>query len=68
MESGENSKDGSHFKVYLDGQLQAEVQWDLVGEHNVNNALMAIAAARHVGVTPDLACEALGNLLIPSAV
>ncbi len=56
-------KDGSHFTVFLDGQLQGEVKWDLVGEHNVNNALMAIAAARHVGVTPDLACEALGKFI-----
>lgn len=56
-------KDGSHFNVYLDGQLGGEVKWDLVGDHNVNNALMAIAAARHVGVTVDLACEALGKFI-----
>ncbi|MFV0574895.1 MAG: UDP-N-acetylmuramate:L-alanyl-gamma-D-glutamyl-meso-diaminopimelate ligase [Vibrio sp.] len=56
-------KDGSHFQVYLDGQHQGDVNWDLVGEHNVNNALMAIAAARHVGVTAELACEALGKFI-----
>lgn len=56
-------KDGSHFQVYLDGVHYGDVVWDLVGEHNVNNALMAIAAARHVGVTPDLACEALGKFI-----
>ncbi|WP_417883758.1 UDP-N-acetylmuramate:L-alanyl-gamma-D-glutamyl-meso-diaminopimelate ligase [Vibrio rumoiensis] len=56
-------KDGSHFQVYLDGQHHGDVVWDLVGDHNVNNALMAIAAARHVGVTPDLACEALGKFI-----
>lgn len=56
-------KDGSHFQVYLDGVHHGDVVWDLVGEHNVNNALMAIAAARHVGVTPDLACEALGKFI-----
>ncbi|POB67914.1 UDP-N-acetylmuramate:L-alanyl-gamma-D-glutamyl-meso-diaminopimelate ligase, partial [Vibrio vulnificus] len=54
------SKDGSHFEVWLQGEQVGTVQWDLVGDHNVDNALMAIAAARHVGVTPDLACEALG--------
>ncbi|GEA60451.1 UDP-N-acetylmuramate:L-alanyl-gamma-D-glutamyl-meso-diaminopimelate ligase [Vibrio comitans] len=55
--------DGSHFEVYLKQQLVGEVKWDLVGDHNVNNALMAIAAARHVGVVPDLACESLGRFI-----
>lgn len=55
--------DGSHFEVYLHGSLVGTVGWDLVGDHNVDNALMAIAAARHVGVTPDLACEALGKFI-----
>ena len=39
---------------FLQGECVGEVNWDLVGDHNVDNALMAIAAARHVGVTPDL--------------
>ncbi|MEJ2765838.1 UDP-N-acetylmuramate:L-alanyl-gamma-D-glutamyl-meso-diaminopimelate ligase [Photobacterium sp. MCCC 1A19761] len=55
--------DGSCFEVYLDGALAGVVNWDLVGDHNVSNALMAIAAARHVGVTPDLACESLGKFI-----
>ena len=37
-----------------------EVQWDLLGEHNQLNALAAIAAARHAGVAPAVAVEALG--------
>ncbi|MBY8149338.1 UDP-N-acetylmuramate:L-alanyl-gamma-D-glutamyl-meso-diaminopimelate ligase [Vibrio fluvialis] len=53
-------KDGSEFHVLLKGERVGSVKWDLVGDHNVNNALITIAAARHVGVTPDLACEALG--------
>ncbi|EKO3381368.1 UDP-N-acetylmuramate:L-alanyl-gamma-D-glutamyl-meso-diaminopimelate ligase [Vibrio fluvialis] len=53
-------KDGSEFHVLLKGERVGSVKWGLVGDHNVNNALMTIAAARHVGVTPDLACEALG--------
>ncbi|CAH0524538.1 UDP-N-acetylmuramate:L-alanyl-gamma-D-glutamyl-meso-diaminopimelate ligase [Vibrio hippocampi] len=56
-------KDGSQFEVYLHGNRVGTVTWDLVGDHNVDNALMAIAAARHVGVTPDLACEALGKFI-----
>ncbi|MDN3716450.1 UDP-N-acetylmuramate:L-alanyl-gamma-D-glutamyl-meso-diaminopimelate ligase [Vibrio breoganii] len=55
--------DGSHFEVYLKQQKVGEVNWNLVGDHNVNNALMAIAAARHVGVVPDLACESLGRFI-----
>ncbi|GAL37831.1 UDP-N-acetylmuramate:L-alanyl-gamma-D-glutamyl-meso-diaminopimelate ligase [Vibrio maritimus] len=55
--------DGSHFEVFLHGAKVGVVKWDLVGDHNVDNALMAIAGARHVGVTPDLACEALGKFI-----
>ncbi len=53
-------KDGSHFHVLHKNERVGTVKWDLVGDHNVDNALMAVAAARHVGVTPELACEALG--------
>ncbi|EDK28271.1 UDP-N-acetylmuramate:L-alanyl-gamma-D-glutamyl-m eso-diaminopimelate ligase [Vibrionales bacterium SWAT-3] len=56
-------KDGSQFEVYFQGECVGTVVWDLVGDHNVNNALMAIAAARHVGVTPDLACESLAKFI-----
>ncbi len=55
--------DGSRFDVLFNGELSGTVEWDLVGDHNVQNGLMAIAAARHVGVTIDLACEALGKFI-----
>ncbi|MGF1830400.1 UDP-N-acetylmuramate:L-alanyl-gamma-D-glutamyl-meso-diaminopimelate ligase [Photobacterium angustum] len=55
--------DGSVFDVYLDSDIVGTVHWPLVGDHNVNNALMAIAAARHVGVKPELACEALAKFI-----
>ncbi len=42
--------DGSEFRVFCQGVEQGVVRWDLLGEHNVNNALAAIAAARHAGV------------------
>ncbi|MEH0667162.1 UDP-N-acetylmuramate:L-alanyl-gamma-D-glutamyl-meso-diaminopimelate ligase [Vibrio scophthalmi] len=57
------AQDGSVFDVLLAGEIVGRVTWDLVGDHNVSNALMAIAAARHVGVTPDHACEALGRFI-----
>lgn len=56
-------KDGSKFTVIFEGEAVGVVDWDLVGDHNVDNALMAIAAARHVGVTPDLACESLAKFI-----
>ncbi|MGV6808240.1 MAG: glutamate ligase domain-containing protein, partial [bacterium] len=50
---------GSAFDVLYRGELQGQVSWQLCGLHNVSNALAAVAAARHVGVAPSLACEAL---------
>ncbi|WP_028115980.1 UDP-N-acetylmuramate:L-alanyl-gamma-D-glutamyl-meso-diaminopimelate ligase [Ferrimonas senticii] len=44
--------DGSAFEVYLEGQLQGQLAWNLIGDHNISNALAALAAARHVGVRP----------------
>ncbi|WP_188009037.1 UDP-N-acetylmuramate:L-alanyl-gamma-D-glutamyl-meso-diaminopimelate ligase [Grimontia hollisae] len=55
--------DGSEFDVWFDGERVGTVKWDLIGDHNVSNALMTVAAARHVGVTPDLACDALGRFI-----
>ncbi|MGO1296927.1 MAG: UDP-N-acetylmuramate:L-alanyl-gamma-D-glutamyl-meso-diaminopimelate ligase, partial [Vibrio sp.] len=55
--------DASHFYVYFAGQYVGEVKWSLVGDHNMHNGLMAIGSARHVGVTPDLACEALAKFI-----
>lgn len=55
--------DASHFVVTLDGERVGEVQWSLVGEHNMHNGLMAIAAARHVGVPPAEACRALASFI-----
>ena len=53
--------DGSEFEVLYQGAVQGTVQWDLLGEHNVNNALAALAAARHVGVAPNQAIAALAE-------
>jgi UDP-N-acetylmuramate: L-alanyl-gamma-D-glutamyl-meso-diaminopimelate ligase len=53
--------DGSHFQVLKAGQVQAEVQWNLTGQHSVANALACIAAAEHVGVSIAQACRALSQ-------
>lgn len=55
--------DASHYQVALRGEVVGEVQWSLVGEHNMHNGLMAIAAAHHVGVLPADACRALGSFI-----
>ena len=49
------------FEVYLNNELQGIVDWPLIGEHNMLNALAAIAAARHAGVPAELAIESLGH-------
>ena len=51
--------DGSEFDVLLGGEPRGCVRWSLTGQHNIRNGLAAIAAARHVGVTPEIAAEAL---------
>lgn len=47
------------FDVLLAGEPQGRVHWSLLGAHNRSNALAAIAAARHAGVSASVACEAL---------
>jgi UDP-N-acetylmuramate: L-alanyl-gamma-D-glutamyl-meso-diaminopimelate ligase len=51
--------DGSAFRVLHAGEPVGEVQWTSAGEHNVRNALAAIAAAVHAGVQPAQAVAAL---------
>lgn len=53
------SADGSEFRVQVPGQQPVSVQWNHCGRHNVENALAAMAAAHHVGITLPVAAEAL---------
>jgi UDP-N-acetylmuramate: L-alanyl-gamma-D-glutamyl-meso-diaminopimelate ligase len=53
--------DGSSFTVLCAGVPCGTVTWPLIGLHNVDNALAAIGAARHAGVTPERACAALAD-------
>lgn len=55
------AQDGSIFKVKHGHTVVGEVHWGLLGQHNVNNALAAIAAAHHAGVAPELAVNALAS-------
>jgi UDP-N-acetylmuramate: L-alanyl-gamma-D-glutamyl-meso-diaminopimelate ligase len=56
-EAGESSR----FSVHFEGREVAVVEWTLLGKHNVLNALAAIAAARHVGIEPARAAQALAK-------
>ncbi|WP_367106686.1 UDP-N-acetylmuramate:L-alanyl-gamma-D-glutamyl-meso-diaminopimelate ligase [uncultured Psychrobacter sp.] len=53
--------DGSQFQVCFndDPTASATVDWAMSGIHNVNNALVAVAAAYDVGVDTATACAAL---------
>ena len=55
--------DGSEFIVSFNGVKQGTVKWNLIGDFNIDNALMAIAAARHAGVPSAVAIEALSEFI-----
>lgn len=57
----DQAADGSAFKVVCEGVDQGLVKWGLTGEHNVKNALAALAAARHAGVPVAAGIEALSG-------
>ncbi|MGH8295575.1 MAG: UDP-N-acetylmuramate:L-alanyl-gamma-D-glutamyl-meso-diaminopimelate ligase [Steroidobacteraceae bacterium] len=52
-------EDFSCFEVLELGRSRGTVQWGLIGAHNMENALAAIAAAHHAGVTVECTIEAL---------
>ncbi len=53
--------DGGSFAVICETHNVGTLRWSLSGRHNVNNALAALAAARHAGVPPSVGIEALGR-------
>ena len=55
------SADGTQFAVLKAGQEVAQVSWSLVGDHNVMNALAALAACHAVGVAPMDVAPALAQ-------
>jgi UDP-N-acetylmuramate: L-alanyl-gamma-D-glutamyl-meso-diaminopimelate ligase len=53
------AEDFSRFEVLERGRSRGTVQWSLIGAHNMENALAAIAAAHHAGVAVEHSIEAL---------
>jgi UDP-N-acetylmuramate: L-alanyl-gamma-D-glutamyl-meso-diaminopimelate ligase len=49
------------FEVVERGQTVARVEWSMPGEHNAENALAAMLAARHAGVPLEVSARALGR-------
>ncbi len=49
--------DGTHFAIRDGGK----VRWEIHGRHNVYNALAAVAAAAHVGISPQQSIAALSS-------
>ncbi|MCP3869095.1 MAG: UDP-N-acetylmuramate:L-alanyl-gamma-D-glutamyl-meso-diaminopimelate ligase [Gammaproteobacteria bacterium] len=52
---------GGRFELLCCNQSMGTVSWELSGTHNIQNALAAVAAARHAGVPPKVSVEALSG-------
>ena len=59
-EAGEPNGEGA-VEIAWQGRAVGRLQWTLAGEYNRLNALAAVAAARHAGVEPQAALEALAG-------
>jgi UDP-N-acetylmuramate: L-alanyl-gamma-D-glutamyl-meso-diaminopimelate ligase len=55
------SNDGAAFEVLHRDAAAGLVRWPLIGMHNVENGLAAIACASGMGVAPSRSAEALGR-------
>lgn len=53
--------DGSQWTLHAPDGSTHEVTWSQRGRHNVENALAAVAAVEHVGVSPAQAVQALAE-------
>lgn len=51
--------DFTKFSVMQDKARVCDVEWDMVGRHNAQNAIAAMLAARHAGVSVERAVAAL---------
>ncbi|HQR23642.1 MAG TPA: UDP-N-acetylmuramate:L-alanyl-gamma-D-glutamyl-meso-diaminopimelate ligase [Steroidobacteraceae bacterium] len=51
----------ARYSVYRSGQRVGDVTWGLLGRHNAENGLAALAAAHHAGVDVQAGIEALNR-------
>jgi UDP-N-acetylmuramate: L-alanyl-gamma-D-glutamyl-meso-diaminopimelate ligase len=59
--ASEPQSDFSRFELLQGGRAVGEVSWQLIGAHNADNALAAIAAAHHAGVPVEAAIGSLAR-------
>ncbi|MBA3696898.1 MAG: UDP-N-acetylmuramate:L-alanyl-gamma-D-glutamyl-meso-diaminopimelate ligase [Methylotenera sp.] len=59
--SSANEADDGSFEVLMNSKNVGRLTWKLFGQHNRLNALASMAAARHAGVTVEIAIEALNQ-------
>ncbi len=57
------SPDYSCFDVFYRGEKMGRVNWQIIGQHNMQNALMAIAAAHYIHIPVEKACQALNSFV-----
>ena len=62
-QAADAAPDGSRFVVCRNGEAVADMAWSLIGDHNVSNALAALAAAHHAGVPATTGAAALGTFI-----
>jgi len=53
------SPEGEEFDVYYGNEFFGRVKWSFIGQHNIRNALAAIAVAQHAGVPAKHAIKSL---------
>jgi len=53
--------DGSQLSVFHQGKKVSTIHWNLLGEHNAQNALAAIIAAYHIGIPVEKSAKALAE-------
>ena len=58
-EARNQAPDGSAFDVYFEEKMVGHIAWELIGQHNIFNALTAVAAARHAGIRASDAVAAM---------
>lgn len=54
-------KDDSILTIITPEEEQYSINWSMIGQHNRDNALAAIVAAYHIGISPPDALNALRN-------
>lgn len=60
---GWHAQDSStdHADIWLANRQIGSLTWRLTGQHNIDNALAALAGAQHIGIAPDDALNALNT-------